>query len=183
MGAIPYKKIDGPNGDADKVNMGGTLQLIYIAAVSAFLSLKKPTPDGTDFAKIVQISDTHTFKTGKCFIPVYCTEDKGMFDSEDVSETDGAGFKHTGKIFIPGLDAEAQGIVSQLTNDRIIALFPTPDGQNIQVGNHMFGAQVKGKFGTSTNSSGVRGTELTIEALAPVSMYVYTGTITLTPAA
>lgn len=178
---VNYAKIGNPIGTP---NPGGLVEEYHFyASKEDFNVIAEPSASPSAVADLVNITTNHTFKTGKCFREIYCTLDKGMVDSEEVGDLDGGMWRHVGKIFIPGVDATALGIFTQLRYDKGIWLFKTPDGKLLQVGNKMFGANHSGKFGTSQNAQGVRGTELTVTAMASAILYLYTGTVALTPAA
>lgn len=180
---MDYVSLLGPDGQSD--NMGGLTQRLYFARVQDFLSIKVPVAPFTTPDDLVTISTAHTFNTGKCFKKLYCTMDKGKLDAKGQGEIDGKSFKLEGEIFYPGSLADAHGFASQVKNDNFILLVEQPDSADnghIQVGTEMFPAKISPEFTTATNSSGVKGYTFKFEAMSP-RVYVYSGTIALTPAA
>jgi hypothetical protein len=173
-----YKTLSGPAGGAD--NMGGTKQAFYFAPISYFDTIATVEDSPTTLDGLVDITDTHTFNTGKGFHKMYVTQDKGSFDAEPQGERDGRSYKQTFKAFYPGSESDLHGMLSQSKNDRFIVVAEMPDGKKQQIGTADFHAEILGKFSTGTNSGGVRGYEITVEAMSPRN-YVYKGTITEFP--
>ena len=176
---MDYLNLEGPDGQED--NMGGTTQKVYYAPIRDFLSIAVPAGSPTTPGDTVEIATAHTFKTGKCFKLLYCTMDKGKYDSEPQGDTDGFSFKKTAEVFYPGSNSEVHGLASKGKNDRFMFLIEMPDGTVIQQGNKMFYAHLKSKFSTGSNSSGTRGHTFTIESMGPENL-LYSGAISLTPA-
>ncbi len=175
-----YATLAGPGGQAD--NMGGTKQFIYIAPIDDFLTIETFDPAGTTLASAAEIPGDHIFKTGKCFKKIYCTLDKGSLKSDKQGERDGRSFKDMCKIFYPGSDLDVTGFANIVKNDRMMALIPMPDGKVRQIGSEDFYAEISAAFDTGTNSGGIRGTEFEISSMDS-RMKIYTGVISLTPAA
>lgn len=177
-----YADIAPPDGEQD--NMGGTTQRLYFASLSTFLSIKKPVVSPATLAERVTIATAHTFKSTHCFKQGYCTMDKGQFELEPVGDIDGRSFKGKFKFFVPGNDASLHGFADRAKNDSFIFLIEKPDSETkgyIQVGTEMFPAKLTGKFNTATNSSGAQGYEFEVEYYTN-KCYIYTGTVSLTPA-
>lgn len=177
--AIDYEDLSQPDGQEN--NMGGTQQTIYYAPVRDFLSIKAPIAVPVLPEDAVVIPDTHTFKTGKCFKPIYCTLDKGSVEFNTQGERDGHSYAKSAKIFFPGAKKNAMGFAALIKNDKVIVEIPLADGVVVQLGSADFYAEFKPKFTSATNSAGVRGWEFEITSMAP-NPYIYEGTITLTPA-
>lgn len=181
MAAITYANLD--NSDASVDNTGGFTQRAYYAAIGDFLSIKTPG-SVTTLADKVKITTAHTFNSGKCFRKLYCTMDRGKFDLKSQGETDGVSFKQEAEIFFPGTEAEAHGFAAQAKNDRFIFLLEPINAATagyLQVGTEALPAVIKPEFTAAQNASGVRGYTFKIEANTPMQ-YIYTGTITTTPA-
>lgn len=169
-------------GLADQAqNMGGLTQTIYIAPVRDFATIEAVAAAPATEAAAVEITGTHVFSTGKKFMKVYCTLDKGEVSFEPQGERDGRSFKQLAKIFHPGAGVDEAGFAALSANDKFIVIVKMPDGKMIQIGSADFYAEIIGKFGSGTNSGGLRGYEFEISSMAPVN-YIYSGTIALTPA-
>ncbi len=173
---VDYADFPGPSGGAD--NMGGTKQFFYFAPLDYFDTIEKPDPLDTSLAGKVTIPVSHTFLPGKGFHKIYCTIDKGSIETAMQGETDGHSYKQTGKYFYPGSDPSIHGLASRAKNDRFITLNVMPDGRVIQIGSEDFFAKIEGKFGTGTNSGGIRGYEFEVSSMSPDN-YIYEGEITL----
>lgn len=177
----PVNYVDLGEPDGQENNMGGTQQVIYYAPIRDFLSIKTVAAAPTTPEEAVDITTTHTFKTGFCFKKLYCTLDKGTVEIEPQGERDGRSFKVKSKIFYPGAKSDAMGLAALIKNDKLIVVVPLTDGKNIQIGSEALQAEMVPKFTAATNGSGLRGWEFDIESMAPVP-YVYKGTISLVPA-
>jgi hypothetical protein len=173
---VDYADFPGPQGGAD--NMGGTKQFFYYAPIDYFDTIEKPDPNDTSLEGKSIIPVSHTFQAGKGFHKMYCTIDKGNIEASQQGETDGHSYKQMAKYFYPGSDAAVHGLASRAKNDRFITLHEMPDGKVMQIGSEDFFAKISGKFGTGTNSSGIRGYEFEVASMAPDN-YIYEGDITL----
>lgn len=173
---VDYEDFAGPSGGAD--NMGGTKQYFYWAPLEYFDVIERPDPADTTLAGKVTIPITHSFLPGKGFHKMYCTIDKGSIEAAPQGETDGHSYKQTAKYFLPGSDPNAHGFASQAKNDRFITLNVMPDGKVMQIGSEDFFAKIMGKWGTGTNSGGIRGYEFEVSSMAPEN-YIYEGDIVL----
>jgi hypothetical protein len=179
MAAVDYVSKGQPDGQEN--NMGGTKQVIYFAPIADFAIIGAPVASPTTEAGVVEITTAHTFKTGKCFKELYCTLDKGEVNFETQGDRDGRSFMQKAKIFYPGAKKEAIGFASLVKNDRFIVIIPLADGTKVQIGSADFYAEILPKFGSGTNSGGVRGHEFEISSMNSVNL-VYNATVNLTPA-
>lgn len=178
--AFNYEKVEYGRNKAD--NPGGIQQKAYFISLFdlSTVAVAVAPSAATNINQLGVIDDDHIPAVGKGFIEVYCTLDKGSFDAEPQGDRDGRSYKTMGKIFVPGTDDVAFGTVYALKNDRTLWLFPFVDNDYAQVGSGKFYAEALGKFGTATNSQGVRGTELEISAME-MFYYKYKGIVTLQP--
>lgn len=175
-----YSDIVGPNGTED--NIGGATERWWFAPKDWFASIAdvKKLDDGTAtaFTDYSVIATDHTFTSGKGFIEIYCTPDKGSGSWAAQGETDGHSYKGTMKAFVPGINGTLLGMLRKLKNEKCIVLQELADGKVLQYGSPRFSAKVLAtNIGTATNSSGVRGSEIEVTCMesGPV---LYTGEIT-----
>ncbi len=173
---MDYEDFSGPSGGAD--NMGGTKQYFYYAPLSYFNTIAIPDPAATTLTGKATITGTHTFLPGKGFHKMYCTLDKGSMEAAIQGEIDGRSYKQTAKYFYPGSDAAVHGFAAQAKNERFITLNVMPDGKMLQIGSEDFFANISGKWGTGTNSGGIRGYEFDVNSMGAENI-IYGGTVTL----
>lgn len=183
MSDIAYTDFAGPVGQFE--NMGGTTQRSFFASIGDFLAIQKPVSNPTTFGAKSEIATAHTFKTGKCFKKIYTTMDKGKLELKSQGETDGKSLKQEFEFFYPGSSADIHGFIGSAKNDSFIFLLEMPDtditGEYLQVGTEQFPAKLTGDFTSATNSSGVRGYMVKVEAMTRIQ-YVYTAAVTVVPA-
>lgn len=184
MADIAYTDFTGPVGQFE--NMGGTTQRVFFASIAEFLAIQKPVSNPTTFEAKAKIATAHTFQTGKCFHKAYTTMDKGKLELKSQGETDGKSFKQEFEFFYPGSSAALHGFLGSAKNDSFIFLLEMPDtditSEYLQVGTEQFPAKLTGEFTSATNSSGVRGYMVKVEAMTRIQ-YVYAAAVSLTPAA
>lgn len=179
MPPIDYANIAAPVGGED--NMGGTTQVIYYAPIRDFDEIATLDPAGTTMASRVEITDDHTFLTGKCFKTMYVTMDSGQLDTEMQGERDGESWKEKANFFTPGAAPGPTGAMDQLLKDKCIVLIPLPDGKVRQLGSKDFYAEFKPKWSTGKNGSARRGWTVDIESMTHRPL-IYSGAISTTPA-
>lgn len=179
MPPISITDMLGPDGQAD--NMGGLTQRIWYARKADFLAIQTPTPS-TTFASVAEITTAHTFKTGKCFKVMYCTQDKGKLKADVQGDMDGHSFKQEVEGFYPGNSADFHGFASKGKNDQWIVLAENPDGSINQIGTEMFPAQLIPSYDSASNASGTKGYNVKWASMGPTNL-IYNAAVTVTPAA
>lgn len=177
---LTYDDITGLNGLED--NIGGISTRVFWAPKSWFATIGAVADfaTATTASELVEISTDHTFTTGKGFLEIYSTRDKGKDEIATVGERDGKGSLNKGKIFNPGVNVAKLGQYRMMKNDSGIWLFELSDGVLIQLGSNRFPAEQSVKFDTAQNESGVRGTEIEVTAFESF-IQVYTGAVTMKP--
>lgn len=182
MPPVDYTNLAGPNGQED--NLGGSQQKLYYAPIRDFLAIQAPV--GLDTAisdtELVNISTDHTFQTGKNWLTMYTTEDKGIADYELQGDADGKSVKPVAKAFYPGATEQILAFIAKAKNDQFIFLMPLADGTVLQLGSEQFPARINPKWTSAQNSTGVRGAELEITQVVASAPIIYSGQIVLTPA-
>lgn len=178
--ALAYTGVTGPNGLND--NIGGLTKRWWFAPKSEFLSIAaaldfKDAVVGSTPSELVDISDDHTFDTGKGFITGYCTRDRGVMKATVVGDRDGRGSKMTAELFVPGTNATTLGQLRMIKNDSGIWLLEGADGIIYQAGSERFPCEATVEFDVAKNESGVRGTKISLDWFESF-MTIYSGTIT-----
>ncbi|MFA9220545.1 MAG: hypothetical protein ACEQSL_05100 [Sediminibacterium sp.] len=179
---MDYEHMLGPDGTED--NLGGTAGFFLCAPKSYFaangVTEAVTLEDGTTLEEIGENSTDFTFLSGKGWLRVYCTFDKGSLEGMVQGERDGRSYKQVGKAFLPGIAARTLGFMRKAKNDRWVALIPTVDRKWIQMGDIFFDTEIYAtKIGTATNSQGVRGSDIELGCMGS-GICVYTGTDPLT---
>lgn len=179
---MDYLDMNGPGGQA--LNIGGTEQFLSYAPLVDFLTLEESDPIETALsdAALIEISVDHVFNTGKNFIKIYTTEDKGEYDFNGQGEMDGNTLKPVLKFFYPGAETAAFAFAAKSQNQKFIWMVPLGDGTVVQLGTAQFPASVKCQWKSATNSSGVRGMEVEVTCAVAKVINKYTGVISYTPA-
>ena len=169
-------------------NVSGLKQLIYLARKDWFQTIAKPANDLNspafdplaDFVGTVEIRDSHIFKVGFGFLPIYVTFDKNSYDAEMPKGNDQSGSIHIVKGFMPSIDLKKLALVRNCQNYKWIGLVETIDGKFLQIGQQDLWADFIAKFGTQTTTGDIRGSEFTLKAFQ-VHPTIYSGTITRHP--
>lgn len=118
-------------------NMGGITQTIY-AAYYEDVATWPEEPDLDDEALSLEdsaalIGDI-TFNTGKCFKPIYVTDDTGELNLESVGEKDGKSWKYNLSFFHPGLQKKILGFINAAKNKNMVFLAPDNNGNLFLLG-------------------------------------------------
>jgi hypothetical protein len=118
-------------------NMGGITQTIYAAYwkdVAAWPEEPDLTVDGVTLEDSAALVGDITFNTGKCFIPIYVTDDTGELQLESVGEKDGKSWKYNLSFFHPGLQKKALGFINAAKNENMVFLVPDNNGNFFLLG-------------------------------------------------
>jgi len=179
---MDYENLEAPNGST--TNMGGLTSRFYFAPIGDFLSIKEPIAVPINPEDEVDIVTAHTFKTGKCFLIGYNTQNKGKHDIKSQGEIDGKSFMHEAEFFHPGRKSEVAAFVAKAQYDGFIGILENPDSKSNgydQVGTEMFPAKCTGEYTSATNSDGLKG--WMIKFTCPTDKpYYYKAAVSVTPA-
>lgn len=175
-----FANITDPDGAE---NMGGTTQRWYFSLRKEITTLQDVLPLSDDTAttnsEYAVITADHVWAATKKAFLVYCTEDKGTGEFAAQGEIDGKSLKANFKLFVPGIDGETLGTLRRLKNHKCVVWPELTDGQLLQLGSPMFAASVNiDKIGLATNSSGIRGTEISVTWMGSGAI-IYEGALTL----
>lgn len=178
--ALTLGNITGPTGTTQ--NIGGTTGRFRFAPIEDFDTIAEKVELNVATANddLIEISDDHTFLTGKGWWEGYVTRDSGTIEMEMNQERDTTGMKAVYKARTPGAAISTHAILLQLANQKTIFMVEMADGQWVQLGSARFPAELKYKFVSGGNEKGYRGWELTAEAFDSSPAH-YTGTFTMHP--
>lgn len=182
LAVLTLANLDGPNGTEE--NIGGITTKAYWAKkgdISTFVTAPN-LATATTFAELSVIATAHTFASGKKMYGIYSTEDQGQMKYTTQGGTDGTSQSGMLEIFYPGASDEVNGFCRFIQCNQTIFWVPLPDGKVFQLGSEMFPAHVKCEFDTAKNSSGVRGTKMTITNAVELCPMRYAGALQLTAA-
>ncbi len=175
MATKQYGNQTGPTGVNS--NMGGTKMKIFWAPIDSFTTIADLPSAPATAADYSTISANHVLGAGKAWNEMYCTLNKGEQDDTLQGEIDGRSYKQTAKLFYPGTEQAALGIMNQVMNDKVIVLVPLANGAYKQIGSEDFPAElVCSAYKSGTNSGGINGMEIAVESMGP-KMLIYAGTI------
>lgn len=162
-------------------NIGGTSELWLFAPKSYFTTLQVPSSlsdaSVTAMAQYVEIADDHVFAVGKTPFEVYCTMDKGTGKFTPQGERDGRSAKGEFSLLVPNLNVTTLGQFRKMKNERWIVFPVLADGSTIQLGTNLFTCDVTFEFDVALNSSGLRGTKITVACMESFGPYIYTGAL------
>jgi len=166
-------------------NMGGIAQIAYFCAWSDVASWPtKPTSPAT-LEENGTLTGNIVLKTGKKMNSIYITDDTGEYEMESVGEMDGKSFVAHLCLFNPGLKKTLLGFINYAKNENLVFIVKDNDGQFYLMGDDTRAAIYNGApdgSGTSRETAGRRGISMEF-TYKTASLYTYTGTIPLTPAA
>lgn len=166
-------------------NMGGIAQVVYYAAWDDVLTWPtKPAAPAT-IEENGELTGNLTMKPGKQLFEIYITDDTGEFEIENVGETDGKSFVEHLRLFNPGLKKKLLGFINWAKNENLVFIVKDNDGQYYLMGDDTRPATFAGSpdgAGTGKETASRRGISMEF-VFKTANVYVYTGTIPLTPAA
>lgn len=169
-----YENISAAVGE----NVQGTAEFFYICPVADIEVFAELPAAPTNLAESVTLTGSHTMVTSKIFykVPVVAL-DKNNAASEAPSSVLGSSPKQVFNAFIAGLTPQIQGFLKKANGEKHIVLIPLPDGQYLQMGTSLRGAQVISNFDTTAAGGDGRGNTIVISS--DHTEQFYTGTITL----
>lgn len=167
-------------------NMGGIKTTIYYAPIADILNFPElPANPATPEDEVTLESVTgFTFNTGKNFLTIYATMETAQVQDEPQGEMDGMSFVHKATLFHPGTKAEALAFAKQVNNANMVFIFPEADGGNFRViGSAAYPAKAKVTIDTGKATADRKGMTIEITSYGATPAPLYTGAISLTPAA
>jgi len=185
MAKVPLQAIDKnlPGG----ANMGGIPQTVFAAYWDDVLTW----PTEPDLATVLSLEDLASLtgsvvmKTGKCFFPIYVTDDAGEFEIEPVGEIDGKSFVEHLRIFNPGLQKKILGLMNAAKNENLVFIVPDNNGNMFLMGDKLraavYAASPDG-MGTGKATADRAGVSMEF-TYKTKNVYMYSGTVPLVPAA
>lgn len=176
---IDYQNLPGLEGEA---NRPGLMKNVFVAPVTWFTTIQKPTDSGAMDGSSVVITTDHAFDVGKGFIKMYTTLDSAQTIAETIGERDGRGHRVELTAFRPGMRAIDIEFGEKALSDEFIILVETLEGNFYQLGSERLACECTAANGdTGTVSSGRKGYTFTFETFAPIR--IYEGDITEKPVA
>lgn len=168
--------------------MGGITQTVYAAYwddVESWPTEPDLTADEITLEESAALVGNIVFKTGKCFFPIYLTDDTGEVQMESVGEKDGKSWKMHLSFFHPGLQKKALGFINVAKNENMVFVAPDNNGNLFLLADSMRPATYESSpdgTGTGKETSARSGvsSEFTYKTK---NLYHYEGDIPLTPAA
>lgn len=167
-------------------NMGGIKNKGYFCLMADIDDLPDVPAEITDPDIAAVITTDITFIATKCWKEIYCTTGKGSVTDEQVGERDCTSWKSKGKIFFPGTKAQALGAAAAYQNADMCFLLPESSAAG---GNRLIGTKdhpariVMQSITTGETSDGVKGWTFEVEVEGETPAPIYSGVITLVPAA
>ncbi|NQU51237.1 MAG: hypothetical protein HQ522_01735 [Bacteroidetes bacterium] len=165
-------------------NMGGIKQIIYFGLWDDVETWPtKPVAPATPEANAILTGEL-VMKTGKNLFSMYITDDTGEFSIESVGETDGKSYVEHLSLFHPGLQKSILGFMNSAKNDNLVLIATDAEGQQYIMGDAMRPAVFAGSpdgAGTAKETAGRKGVSMEF-IYKTGNIYVYEGTVPLTPA-
>lgn len=159
----------------------GIGEIVFLAPVSFFTSIKKPTPPFLFAGSSVMIFDTHTFAAGKNFLQILLAPQKNDFNAKTDGELGSYALTQELKCIIAGSYAEQHEFIKNTVNQPIIALVKDANcgaGFMYQVGTECVPAYLTTDFTTGTTKDGIKGYSCTISSRSK-SVLMYAGDLLL----
>lgn len=162
-------------------NIGGTSET-WLFVPRSYITTLQGTNDLDDATvttmnQYSEIVDDHVFASGKTPFEIYCTMDKGTGKFSPQGERDGRSAKGEFSLFVPNINATTLGQMRKMKNERWIVFPVLADGTIIQLGSSRFTCDVTFEFDLGTNSSGLRGTKITVSCMESAGPYIYSGVL------
>lgn len=162
--------------------MAGLQEIGYICSVVDLQTIQGlPASPATPADKYV-IATPHACKTGKKFLKIYVSKEKGNISYKKMGNMDGGGFEITVQVFVPGDSKEQTYIANESQFDRFICLIPDKEGIINQVGTENNPAVIQFDFSTEVVTGDGKGYMGRITAYQPFKI-IYDAAVPLTPAA
>lgn len=168
---------------AGQTNMeGGYKSLVYLAPVSDFLSLKKPSSTAALGDKY-KITQTHTFGSADGFVAL-TTKKHAVTSTGETTGDDGAkSIVYKFNFTILGDDAMTQEQLETMLNDDIIIILKDQNCINatdfVQFGDECVTPDFVVNFDAKNSKEGLK--EWTVEGTVKAKRFFYSGTITEKP--
>ncbi len=172
-----------PNG----ANMGGITQTIYAAYwddVAGWPTEPEIVDGTTTLEESAALVGDISFNTGKCFYPIYVTDDTGELQLESVGEKDGKSWKYNLSFFHPGLQKKCLGFINAAKNENMVFLVPDNNGNYFLLGDALRPATYESSpdgNGTGKETSARPGIS-SLFSYKSKNLYHYEGSIPLTAA-
>lgn len=179
--ALTLGNITGPS--ATTQNVGGTTGRFRFAPIADFDTIAAKTElsgSPATNADLIEISDDHTFLTGKGWYESYVTRDTGKVEFTMNQERDTTGCEVKFEGMIPGAATANEAILTQVANDRCLFEVELASGEWVQVGSEKFPAELKYSWSSENNGKGERGWKVAITGFETTRQY-YTGVHTMHP--
>ncbi len=170
-----------PNGE----NMGGIVQKVYFGFWADVETWPTKPTNPADIEANGVLTGTVVMKAGKRMFEMYITDDTGEFNIESVGEVDGKSFVEHLTFFHPGLQKKILGFMNAAKNDNLFFIVTDAEGQMYLMGDSMRPAVYQGSpdgNGTGKETAARKGMSAEFTYKTP-NVYVYAGTVPLTPAA
>lgn len=167
-------------------NPGGIAQRVYFG----FYKDVKTWPAKPDLETVTSLEDLASLtgniamNTGTRLWELYITDDTGEFKIEPVGEKDGKSFVEHLSLFHPGLQKTILGFVNAAKNENLVFIVEDNAGQMFIMGDEKNPATMEGSpdgMGTGKATADRRGVSLEF-TFKTCNVYVYSGTVPLTPA-
>lgn len=157
----------------------GIGEMVYVALLSWFESLKSPTAPFLLAGDEVTIKDTHVLKAGKKFLRIQLAPQKNSYDANSSGDIGYARFNNEVKILVPGSYVEQHSLLKELLNKPLVALVKDSDCSMIyQIGSSCHPAYLTHQFNTGTTKEGNKGYNGTISSETS-SVIIYAGGTTI----
>jgi len=165
-------------------NMGSIARYIYFAKYEDVDSWPtRPSNPATIEANGVLTGDL-VMKSTKQMFPLYLTDDTGEFKIEMVGENDGKSYVMRVSLFHPGLQSKILGFLNYAKNENLVIIARDNDDQLYLLGDEVRPANFSGSpdgAGTGKETASRRGVSMEF-TFKSANVYVYTGSVPLTPA-
>ncbi|MFC4261907.1 hypothetical protein ACFOWM_03390 [Ferruginibacter yonginensis] len=161
----------------------GLGDVIFLAPLDHFTTVKKPEPPFDTPGASVIIADTHEFMEGKHFYQFATAPEKNKLEAKTAGDKGSQYLDVMMEAILPGTYAEQHEFIKNIINKPCIALVYDADCAGhlrYQVGTECNPAYVMADFSTGTTKDGIKGYTCTIMANhSPIRLYA--GDIQLAP--
>lgn len=165
-------------------NMGSIAQYIYFGKYEDVATWPTRPVNPTTIDANGTLTGELVMKATKQMFPLYLTDDTGEFKIEMVGETDGKSYVLRVSLFHPGLQSKILGFLNYAKNENLVIIARDNDEQLYLLGDEVRPAIFTGSpdgAGTGKETAGRRGVSMEF-SFKTANMYVYTGSVPLTPA-
>jgi len=164
---------DGSNND------GGLAEYHYYAPRSWFDYVPEPTKHdkATNASEVVTITESFVLKSGKFWLPLYCTLESGELKSKLAGERDGMSYENTASLFFPGSKKEGAGWFETMKNTSFYLLVREYEGHLRLVGSFFYPAFIpEGEHTTGKEVTNRKGFSYSVQSKGRYAPY-YEGDI------